>query len=598
MRNKIKELLKSFSARVTIITCIILIVCSLIWTSIMFVNMRNNAINNLISEENDFIEQTISNVNNIEEVCNMALEIVSQLDSVVDYLEDVQNGKDLDTQEKIDFYNTDIVAIYNITNLNPYLNQIRLFVDSENITEKKPCLYQKKRMYNLEWGYGRVDGKWNIDYEDSVFPDSISNYHLAGLTKTMYNSTGKELGVIEVATTMEALFPDTYQTNKDTWSCFVTSDGEVLYNEEAAGYPSSFATVNKYVGIAGTENGVYQTTIDGERVLLSTTYIESFDGTYVHITKLDNHINSYYNSQKAYIYVVAVSLILCVIMVAFITKNMFKRFNSITESITRIKKGETGLRVDDDGDDEISEMGSQINQMLDNLQHLNEENTNRQLIVKNTEIKAMQNQINAHFMYNVLESIKMMAEIEEQYQISDAVTSLGEMFRYSVKWTSGKVALKEELQYVRNYLALMNLRLDSEVVLSLNIPDKFMNYKIPKMSLQPIVENSIMHGIKDNEGNISIYVKVFVIDDILHIEVSDTGRGMSHIELHAVKEKLKGEVKLDEANVHGLALKNVQNRVKMYYGDEYGLEVYSEPGLYTKVVILMPYEKGEDKNNE
>lgn len=596
MNKRIKNLFRSFSAKVTLTVCIMMVVCSLIWTSVMFVNMRNTAINNKVNEEWTYIEKTSQNIDKIQEVCNMAIQIVSQMESVIEYLEDVQNGNDMDTSYKIDFYNNDIAAINNITNLNPYLNQIRLFVNSDTITEKSPCLYRKSRMNNLEWASDRQDGVWNIDYPDEVFPDNTSDEHLAGITNTLLNSKGEELCVLEIATEMSSLFPDLYTKEKNISTFFVEDSGEI----HCANKDDVLAVteeIKNYIKKTGKNSNVYTTQIGGYDVVLSVTYIESFSGSYVHMTELDSVITSYYDSQKAYIIVVICSLILCLVLVAVITTNIFKRFNVITDATTKIKQGETDLRIETDGDDEISDLAEQINEMLDGIQHLNEENTNRQLLVKNTEIKALQNQINAHFMYNVLESIKMMAEIERQYDISDAVTSLGQMFRYSVKWTSGKVELKEEVEYIRNYLALMNLRLDSEVILALNIPDELMKYKIPKMALQPIVENSVMHGIEEDGTDTSIYVKAYADGDMLHIEVSDNGKGISTQGLNKIKEKLKGEIKADESNVHGLALKNVQNRIKMYYGDKYGLEIYSEEGKYTKVVLLLPYVKGDNKDN-
>lgn len=121
----------------------------------------------------------------------------------------------------------------------------------------------------------------------------------------------------------------------------------------------------------------------------------------------------------------------------------------------------------------------------------------------------------------------MMAEIKEDYEISDAVTSLGNMFRYSMQWTTGMVELKTEINHIRNYLDLMNLRQDYEIYLSLNIPEELMKIKIPKMSLQPIVENSVYHGIENVAEDTSIYIKAFVDNDTINIEVSDAGAGMS-----------------------------------------------------------------------
>lgn len=597
MINKLKSIYKLFSVKVTIIMCILMIACSLIWTITMFVNMRTNAINTLVKDEESFIDKTNSNINNIQEVCNMSLQIVASLDSVIDYIDMVRVGNDLNAQEKIDFYNNDITAISNITNLNPYLYQIRLYVLSNQITEKEPCLYNIVRMGNMAWAGNRTDGKWLFDYNDNVFAAGNVNKRLAGVTNTIQNKDGDALAVIEVATELSSLFPEIFASTNSSWACFITWDGTLHCDDNTRYKPKNMSEITRLANTTRDTN-IITTKIDGEEVVLSAIYVDSLNGTYIHMNKLNTYVTDYFQSQRSYIFILVFSLILSLVLMAFITTNMFKRFNTITESIRHIVKGQTDLRLTVEGEDQISDMAMQFNHMLDILEKLNEENTTRQLIIKNTEIKSMQNQINAHFMYNVLESIKMMAEIKGEYDISDAVTSLGEMFRYSVKWTSGKVALKEEIKYIRNYIALMNLRTDHEIVLSLRVPDDLMEYKIPKMSLQPIVENSVMHGNEGIDTDISIYLKVFIIDKIMHLEISDTGRGMSSVELHYIREKLKGEIKLDESTVHGLALKNVQNRIKLYYGEKYGLEVYSEEGLYTKVVILMPYEESEGLINE
>ena len=145
--------------------------------------------------------------------------------------------------------------------------------------------------------------------------------------------------------------------------------------------------------------------------------------------------------------------------------------------------------------------------MLDNIQVLMREKIQQEVLVKNTEIKALQNQINAHFIYNVLESIKMMAEIDEKYEISDAITALGELLRYNLKWVSSNVTIREEVAYIRNYIRLMNLRYDFAIILSVNIDDDIYSQSIPKMSLQPIVENAILHGIAELGEDATIYIK-------------------------------------------------------------------------------------------
>ena len=147
--------------------------------------------------------------------------------------------------------------------------------------------------------------------------------------------------------------------------------------------------------------------------------------------------------------------------------------------------------------------------------------------MKNSEIKALQNQINVHFIYNVLESIKMMAEIDEKYEISDAVTSLGKLLRYGMKFSSKNVTVEQEIEYIRNYLDLINLRFDFEIILAINIPQFIYKQEIPKMTLQPIVENAIYHGIEELAEDSSIYIKGYVEGEDILIEITDSGKGMN-----------------------------------------------------------------------
>ena len=592
--NRIRRIFKSFSAKLTLLFIVIMLICSVIWTWFFYVNVRENAVNNAINEEKSYIEGVRSNVDSVEEVVNMAVQMVPQMDSVMEYLKEVQSGFDYNTVDKIEFYNNDIKVFNNITNLNPYLYYIRLFCNAYDISEKRPYLFRMNRINNMDW-YDSENKKpfkedeWIMDYADKSYPDSIGNYHLAGKTITVYNN-GKVLCVAEIASGMSKLFPLIYDYKNDESAYFLSDDGVIHMNDNIILSSEWEDIIRKYVDDSAKSDCIYSLNINNKNTILSVTRFDNLNGSYVHICNIDSSMTTYYNSQSGYFFAIIITLAVSMIIVFGITRKLFRRFNLIRDGMKKIEEGQTDLRIKPLGNDEITDMSKQLNSMLDRLQMLNVENTTRQLIVKNTEIKAMQNQINAHFMYNVLESIKMKAEIEGQYEISDAVTSLGNMFRYSVKWTSGKVELCEEIEHIKNYLSLMNIRLDYNINLVLNVSKELMKHRIPKMSLQPIVENSVMHGLDTMSQDSTIYLKCFVDDDVFYIEISDSGKGMTEEELNAVREKLKGEIKVDESVTHGLALKNVQNRIKMYYGDEYGLEVYSEEGKYTKIVLRIPYE--------
>ncbi len=272
---------------------------------------------------------------------------------------------------------------------------------------------------------------------------------------------------------------------------------------------------------------------------------------------------------------------------------MLRQFYSILKSIREVQHGNLDVRIEHCSNDEMGELGTQLNTMLDRIQKLMAENIGREVMVKDSEIRALQNQINAHFIYNVLESIKMMAEIDEEYEISDSITSLGKLLRYSMKWVSANVSVADELDYIKNYMALINLRYDFVVNLSINIPENLLTQQIPKMSLQPIVENAILHGIDPLGEDSTIYIKGRTDGKDCIIEITDTGQGMTDEELDELKKRVSGEVTDQKEKGNGIGLHNVQNRIMMTFGEEYGMTISTEKNCYTKVALRLPFKKCE-----
>ena len=189
----------------------------------------------------------------------------------------------------------------------------------------------------------------------------------------------------------------------------------------------------------------------------------------------------------------------------------------------------------------------------------------------------------------------MMAEIDGKFEISDAITSLGKLLRYSMKWASGNVKLEDELEYIRNYVALMNLRYDFKVFLSLQLPDILMEQEIPKMSLQPIVENAILHGIEPLSEDTTIYIKGWMEEEVCIVEITDAGCGMTEEQLEKLRTKLAGKVDANGGKGNGIGLKNVQDRIQMAFGPKYGLTIATKEGCYTKVAIRLPRNTMRDR---
>ena len=419
---------------------------------------------------------------------------------LIEHLLSLKQQKDMSTEEIRKFYNQNIASLERMVNNNPYLYQIRVYADNDSMQEMMPILYKKSRMERLEWAEKKNVYGWHYDYTDTIFDSYVMNQNrkIMSLVTPIEDYDGKELGVLEVAMPMDTMFPELYEEKDGRFGCFVDESGQRYFGTE---YPNQDDYINAIlaytVSADEVEQRVYYTKIHGEAFVVGDLPAKELSGSLICVDSAAAEIGAIRDMRNLFILIMTVIMIILIVVINFVVKSLLAQFYRILYSIRQVQKGDLHVEIKDCGADEMGELGTQINKMLARIRQLMEDNINRERLVKNSEIKALQNQINAHFIYNVLESIKMMAEIDEEYDISDAVTALGKLLRYIMRWVSGNVTVEEEVDYIKNYLSLINLRFDYEIYLSLNIEDIIYKQEIPKMSLQPIVENAIYHGIEE-----------------------------------------------------------------------------------------------------
>lgn len=225
-------------------------------------------------------------------------------------------------------------------------------------------------------------------------------------------------------------------------------------------------------------------------------------------------------------------------------------------------------------------------------------NTNKMIDAtkKQAEYLALQNQINPHFLYNTLEGIRGDAMYAGLDSIADMMKSLSEFFRYANSNMQNLVSLEDELSNVENYFTIQQYRFGQRVNLKVeydtNDEVQIMQYQVPKLTLQPIVENAIFHGIEKKVGNGNIRIQIQITTKRLIIIVSDNGIGMTEKRLNEITEKLNNSsldyIKPDSETIGGIAIVNVNNRIRLLFGEEYGISIYSELNAGTDVEITLP----------
>lgn len=270
----------------------------------------------------------------------------------------------------------------------------------------------------------------------------------------------------------------------------------------------------------------------------------------------------------------------------------------IIRFIGSIRRNNPGERLLITEKNEIGQLADYINEMLDNLDHMTRDMINTQnhlyrteLLKKKTQLSALQSQINPHFLYNTLDCIKSIALEKEVTEIALISSSMASIFRYAIK-EDQIVSIKIELDCIKKYFTVMDIRYEGKFALAFEVDEGILEYQTLKMVLQPIVENAIYHGLETKRGKGRVLVKGSIVQEkTICFEVIDDGIGMNETELAELERKLNtdaGSFEVIHDSRRSIGLFNINSRIKIHYGMEYGIQVYSTENQGTRVSITLP----------
>lgn len=259
--------------------------------------------------------------------------------------------------------------------------------------------------------------------------------------------------------------------------------------------------------------------------------------------------------------------------------------------ITRLAgSGDFAVRAQEGSGDELAVLNASFNQMVEKIGNLVEDIRIEQLNLRATELKLLQAQINPHFLYNTLDAIIWQAEAGQTEQVVMMVSSLSDFFRTTLSKGRDYITVEEEEAHIQSYLRIQQFRYRDILAYEIQIPDTMYAYQILKLTLQPLVENALYHGIKNKRGLGHILVTGQEEEGKLVFRVRDDGRGMEPNRLSEVRQIIKGELKTENKS-SGFGLFNVEQRLRLNYGSEYGLTIDSEYGEWTEVTAVIPIVK-------
>jgi two-component system sensor histidine kinase YesM len=268
-----------------------------------------------------------------------------------------------------------------------------------------------------------------------------------------------------------------------------------------------------------------------------------------------------------------------------------KKLHNVTKTIT---KNDLQALVTSHNVDEITEMGISFNIMIGKIRELLDAKIKEQENLKKAELKALQAQINPHFLYNTLDTIVWLAEANKTQQVIEIVRALSSFFRITLSKGKDWIPILQEIEHVRSYLTIQKMRYRDILDYQIEVDEEILDGNILKLTLQPLVENALYHGIKNkrNGGVITVRAKRAAQDQV-SLEVQDDGVGFTPYKLSQIQAALQedaGEITLKES---GFGLENVDKRIKLYYGKQYGLTIQSQYQEGTLVRVAIPFKEPE-----
>ncbi|MCR5399411.1 MAG: sensor histidine kinase [Lachnospiraceae bacterium] len=335
------------------------------------------------------------------------------------------------------------------------------------------------------------------------------------------------------------------------------------------------------------ENDVQIVTALVRETIIQFIYFEIQD-----MQKMRNNMNAFY--AKVFSYVIVAFLLITALVIAIsylISQSITKPVRELSRVTQAVAGGDLSVHTTTDAGAELGALSHSFNDMIDQINKLLEQVRMEQESLRKTELELLQAQINPHFLYNTLDTIVWLAEAGDQAKVVSMVGSLSEFFRASLGQGREIVTIRDELKHVVSYLEIQQVRYQDILRYSVEVPEELFESKIPKITLQPIVENALYHGIKNKRGMGTIVITGKVEYGCMYIYIEDNGIGMTDERLAQINDRInKGPDEDADEGSRGeiFGLSNVNERIRMKFGSRYGIHVDSTYGEGTKVTVMLP----------
>ena len=364
----------------------------------------------------------------------------------------------------------------------------------------------------------------------------------------------------------------------------IDGNGEIIYHPRAQLIDSGLEHENNRA-VSEYRDGIYQETFHGEERVITVKSVGYTGWKLIGVAPRQTVSLNSLKTQLLVVFVAAFILFLMSLVNSYISSRITTPIRKLELSVNEIEKGNLNAKVDAEGSYEIRHLGQSVQNMAKQIQVLMADIVSEHEKKRKQEFDTLQSQINPHFLYNTLDIIVWMIENEKPDQAVKAVTALARFFRISLSRGKSIITVKDELEHVRNYLMIQHMRFKNRFSYTIEAEDEVLELASLKLMLQPLVENAIYHGMEFMDGDGEIFISAWKEGEDLYLKVSDNGLGMTE---EQVARLFSDMAHTGSSRGSGIGVKNVNERIRLYFGSEYGLSIESEPDEGTVVTIHLP----------
>lgn len=557
-------------------------------TSEVVISSINFAINN--------IDSALDAVTGMSKLMLTDTRLISTAEKEYKFTEEEKVQKYGGIRDLLSFFITRIKTL----NMLPGIDSFYLYLPNQNtIIDSKSTYYENINENNVDF-LQKLNRK---EETDSWFISSPVDYYtlnkietrletdkLITFNKVLKSDSNSTVAVLAVNVS-ENFVSDFYnKIQKGIPGNFVVMDRNqivVAYSDKKVigTKLDKYAALNSRIEKLKSDNGSFFLKIDNQEQFVVYSISNYTKWRYIVIIPASNILGKVYEIQKFLFIILSVTALFIFGITFLLSYIFYKPLEKLVSAMQKIENRNLDVRIDDKRRDEYQKVYRGFNDMASELKNVIKDLTNEKILKKEAEIKLLQAQINPHFLYNTLESIHSIAKIKKVEEISSMVSALSKFFRISLSGGKDVVTLREAIELVINYLTIQNIRFKGKVEYKINVPEELLGCMVPKLILQPVVENAIYHGIERKKEKGELTISGEAQNGFLQIVVEDNGVGMTEDNLRDLRHSLQCDSFEDARN---FALKNINRQIKLKYGVEYGIRIDSIYGKGTNVFIKLP----------